>query len=106
MRAGALQELNKQARPGETIYKGHRSYDLMRNLQLGIIFSIARSTKEASDGLYDGPAKEEEFAQQVCCSLNVTSIFTVFHHQDAYLLVSEPCTKSKTWSVCCQALQL
>ncbi|CAL8463327.1 g2861 [Coccomyxa elongata] len=58
-------ELNKQARPGETIYKGHRSYDLMRNLQLGIIFSIARSTKEASDGLYDGPAKEEEFAQQV-----------------------------------------
>ncbi|BDA48811.1 probable phosphatidylinositol 4-phosphate 5-kinase 1 [Coccomyxa sp. Obi] len=58
-------ELNKQARPGETIYKGHRSYDLMRNLQLGIIFSIARSTKEASDGVFDGPAKEEEFAQQV-----------------------------------------
>jgi 1-phosphatidylinositol-4-phosphate 5-kinase len=23
-------------RPGETIFKGHRSYDLMLNLQLGI----------------------------------------------------------------------
>lgn len=43
----------------------------MRNLQLGIIFSIARSTKEASDGVYDGPAKEEEFAQQVCCPFTI-----------------------------------
>lgn len=53
----------------------------MRNLQLGIIFSIARSTKEASDGLYDGPAKEEEFAQQVHCS------FTIWVHRS---LVSQP----------------
>ena len=37
----------------------------MRNLQMGIMFSIARSSKEASDGLYAGPAKEDEFLQQV-----------------------------------------
>ena len=30
-------------KPGEPIYKGHRSYDLMRALQLGITFSIAQS---------------------------------------------------------------
>ena len=27
-------------RPGERIYKGHKSYDLMLNLQLGIRFSV------------------------------------------------------------------
>ncbi|KAK9815589.1 hypothetical protein WJX72_006406 [[Myrmecia] bisecta] len=32
---------------GETIYRGHRSYDLMRNLQLGILFSIAKAGKVA-----------------------------------------------------------
>ena len=37
----------------------------MRNLQMGIMFSIARSSKEASDGLYAGPAKEDDFLQQV-----------------------------------------
>lgn len=65
MNVGVCQEVGKAPRPGETIYKGHHSYDLMRNLQLGIIFSIAKSTKEASDGLYDGPARDEEFGQQV-----------------------------------------
>lgn len=30
---------------GEHIFKGHRSYDLMRELQLGIMFSIANATK-------------------------------------------------------------
>ncbi len=29
---------------GEPIASGHRSYDLMRSLQLGIVFSIARAT--------------------------------------------------------------
>ena len=28
--------------PGEVIFKGHRSYDLMRQLQLGIMYSIAQ----------------------------------------------------------------
>jgi 1-phosphatidylinositol-4-phosphate 5-kinase len=60
-----LQDQGKAARPGETIYKGHHSYDLMRNLQLGIIFSIAKSTKDACDGHFDGPVKDEEFNQQV-----------------------------------------
>jgi hypothetical protein len=27
-------------RPGERIYKGHKSYDLMLNLQLGIRYSV------------------------------------------------------------------
>jgi hypothetical protein len=30
-------------RPGERIYKGHKSYDLMLNLQLGIRFCVGGS---------------------------------------------------------------
>ena len=41
--------MREATRPGETIYKGHRSYDLMRNLQMGILFSIAKSNKEVGD---------------------------------------------------------
>ncbi|XP_024388541.1 phosphatidylinositol 4-phosphate 5-kinase 9 [Physcomitrium patens] len=33
-------------RPGETIFKGHRSYDLMLNLQLGIRYTIGKITPE------------------------------------------------------------
>ncbi|KAK9815279.1 hypothetical protein WJX72_000998 [[Myrmecia] bisecta] len=33
-------------RPGETIYKGHRSYDLMLNLQLGIRYSVGKITPD------------------------------------------------------------
>ena len=36
-------QLLSAARLGEQVYKGHHSYDLMRNLQLGILFSIAKS---------------------------------------------------------------
>eukprot|EP00891_Asterochloris_glomerata_P007971 jgi/Astpho2/7971/Aster-06568 len=39
----ASQKLLSAARLGEQVYKGHHSYDLMRNLQLGILFSIAKS---------------------------------------------------------------
>ena len=60
-----LQENAKPARPGETIYKGHHSYDLMRNLQLGIIFSIAKSVEQASGGGLRSPVTDEDFAQQV-----------------------------------------
>ena len=42
-------------RPGEVIYKGHHSYDLMRQLQLGIMYSIA----QAKPG--DAPLKKEDF---------------------------------------------
>eukprot|EP00887_Chlorella_sp_A99_P001757 scaffold19.g1757.t1 len=35
-------------RPGEKIYKGHRSYDLMRELQLGLLFSIAQAGLQAA----------------------------------------------------------
>ncbi len=55
-------------RPGETIYKGHHSYDLMRNLQLGIIFSIAKSVEQFTGGGLKAPVKDEDFAQQVCCT--------------------------------------
>ena len=34
------------SRAGEKIYKGHRSYDLMLNLQLGIRYSVGRITPE------------------------------------------------------------
>ena len=33
-------------RPGETIIKGHRSYELVQNLQLGIMFSLAKVTSQ------------------------------------------------------------
>ena len=68
-----LQENAKPARPGETIYKGHHSYDLMRNLQLGIIFSIAKSVEQASGGGLRSPATDEDFAQQVIL-LSVSSV--------------------------------
>jgi 1-phosphatidylinositol-4-phosphate 5-kinase len=35
----------RQVRLGETIYKGHRSYDLMLNLQLGIRYTITTLNK-------------------------------------------------------------
>lgn len=38
--------LQWEQRPGETIYKGHRSYDLMLNLQLGIRWSISRNARD------------------------------------------------------------
>ena len=38
--------LQWEQRPGETIYKGHRSYDLMLNLQLGIRWSVSRNARE------------------------------------------------------------
>ncbi|KAK9800236.1 hypothetical protein WJX73_003652 [Symbiochloris irregularis] len=37
-----------EQRAGETIYKGHRSYDLMLNLQLGIRYSVTRVAAEQS----------------------------------------------------------
>ena len=52
------QEQAKEARPGETIYKGHHSYDLMRQLQLGILFSIAKTPRAAQpDADPGGPAQ-------------------------------------------------
>jgi len=34
--------LERPLKPGEVIYKGHHSYDLMRQLQLGIMYGIAQ----------------------------------------------------------------
>ncbi|KAL3692748.1 hypothetical protein R1sor_006399 [Riccia sorocarpa] len=41
-------------RPGETIFKGHRSYDLMLNLQLGIRYTVGKITPEPKQEI--GPA--------------------------------------------------
>ena len=57
------QEAAKAARPGETIYKGHHSYDLMRNLQLGILFSIAKTSKALQAGRVP-PLTPDDFKQQ------------------------------------------
>lgn len=35
---------NESKRPGEIIYKGHRNYDLMLNLQLGIRYAVGKIT--------------------------------------------------------------
>ncbi|KAI3437566.1 hypothetical protein D9Q98_000019 [Chlorella vulgaris] len=52
-------QLKKQYRPpkpGEAVYKGHRSYDLMRELQLGLTFSIAQAENSG-----DGELQEADF---------------------------------------------
>ncbi len=47
-----MQGQGTAARPGETIYKGHRSYDLMLNLQLGVRYCVGRiNPTEPSRGL-------------------------------------------------------
>ncbi len=53
--------LQWEQRPGETIYKGHRSYDLMLNLQLGIRWSVGKITPE----LVGATLPEETFSQKV-----------------------------------------
>ncbi|GBG77516.1 hypothetical protein CBR_g23960 [Chara braunii] len=45
-----LQEIK---RPGESIYKGHRSYDLMLSLQLGIRYSVGRIMQEVPRKIND-----------------------------------------------------
>lgn len=60
----------QQARDGETIYKGHRSYELMRDLQRGITFSIARAGREAA--AYPNPPPED-FTKIVRFSSNLHS---------------------------------
>jgi 1-phosphatidylinositol-4-phosphate 5-kinase len=62
-----LQVANKL---GETIYKGHRSYDLMLNLQLGIRHSVQQvARKPTLEQLSD-----DHFKQKVtdhCCGPGV-----------------------------------
>jgi len=43
--ASTTHAVPRPPRPGTTIYKGHASYDLMRALQMGILFSTARGGK-------------------------------------------------------------
>ena len=64
----SAQDRAEPVRPGETIYKGHHSYDLMRNLQLGIMFSIAKSVEQSTGGGLKSPVKDEDFALQVSCA--------------------------------------
>lgn len=47
---------------GETIYKGHRSYDLMLNLQLGIRHSVQAYAKQPPVKQLEG----EHFSHKVC----------------------------------------
>jgi 1-phosphatidylinositol-4-phosphate 5-kinase len=42
--------------PGEVIYKGHHSYDLMQQLQVGIMYSIAQAGQESLKNLDSPPA--------------------------------------------------
>lgn len=58
-----LQEMMAPPRPGETIYKGHRSYNLMRSLQQGISFSVASVDKQI--GNRDAEVKVSDFRKEV-----------------------------------------
>lgn len=51
-------------KPGEHIFKGHRSYDLMRELQLGIMFSIANASKSRMS-LSASDVTQEDFGLEV-----------------------------------------
>lgn len=51
-------------RLGEPIAQGHRSYDLMRSLQLGIVFSIARTSHAAAPGAPAPEPSAADFAEQ------------------------------------------
>ena len=42
------QQVKESKRPGETIIKGHRSYDLMLDLQLGIRYALSGVSKSSS----------------------------------------------------------
>ncbi|PSC76693.1 Phosphatidylinositol 4-phosphate 5-kinase 2 [Micractinium conductrix] len=46
----AKQLTYRPPKPGEAVYKGHRSYDLMRELQLGITFGVAQAGLAAPTG--------------------------------------------------------
>ena len=62
------QENAKPARPGETIYKGHHSYNLMRQLQQGISFSVASVDKQVSarEGPREAAMRPADFKKEVC----------------------------------------
>ena len=62
---GCPQEQAKEARPGETIYRGHHSYDLMRQLQLGILFSIAKTPELRMQMQAGGQPSPADFKYQV-----------------------------------------
>ena len=54
-------------RPGETIYKGHRSYDLMLNLQLGVRHAVGTlASRPAQGGL-----QLLDFQEKVCLGFRV-----------------------------------
>lgn len=44
--------IRELARPGEKIFKGHRSYDLMLSLQLGIRYSVGKITPEPKRAIF------------------------------------------------------
>lgn len=55
--------MNAPPRPGETIYKGHRSYNLMRSLQQGISFSVASVDKQVTNR--EAGVKPSDFKKEV-----------------------------------------
>ena len=58
-------------KPGEHIFKGHRSYDLMRELQLGIMFSIANASKSRMS-LSASDVTQEDFGLEVLIPVHLS----------------------------------
>ena len=63
-------------KPGEHIFKGHRSYDLMRELQLGIMFSIANASKNR-EALSASDVTPEAFGLEVINCANFAGATTM-----------------------------
>ena len=55
------EDMLRPLKPGEVIYKGHHSYDLMRQLQLGIMYGIAQ---EETSGVVAAATDESEAANK------------------------------------------
>ncbi|RMZ52957.1 hypothetical protein APUTEX25_001076 [Auxenochlorella protothecoides] len=53
-------ETYRSPRPGEAVYRGHRSFDLVQQLQLGLTYSIAQSRSQKDSGNGDAALNGEE----------------------------------------------
>ena len=63
-RTPRCQQLAKEDRLGEPIAQGFRSYELVRSLQLGIVFSIARTTRAGTPASPEPEPSAADFAEQ------------------------------------------
>jgi hypothetical protein len=90
-------------KPGEHIFKGHRSYDLMRELQLGIMFSIANASKSrmsltAKDVTQEAFGLEVSYLKQVGMYMHICT-YTAHVYTLCAVFTTVTASTSR-WSCC------